>query len=88
MTKPSYKYTLEFSEPALEALRALQPDSRRQIGHAMDGLQRNFSGDVKKLKGWQDRYRLRVGHFRVLFRLVKNNIEIYRISDRKNAYEN
>ena len=88
MARQEYKYTLEISDAALKSLDLMQKNRCRQIGHAMDGLQRTFAGDIKKLKGYVDRYRLRVGDFRVLFRLVKNHIQVYEIADRKDVYGN
>jgi len=88
MAKHEYKYTLGISDEALKALDLMAKSRRRQIGYAMDGMQRTFRGDIKKLKGFEDLYRLRVGDFRVKFRLVKNHIQVYEIRDRKDAYGN
>ncbi len=48
----------------------------------------NSGGDVRKLQGASDSYRLRRGRFRVLFVLDKGNrqIVIASVSDRKDAY--
>jgi mRNA-degrading endonuclease RelE of RelBE toxin-antitoxin system len=51
----------------LAALRGFPEDLRRQIGYALHRLQEDFTGDVKKLKGSKNEYRLRVGDHRVLF---------------------
>jgi mRNA interferase RelE/StbE len=83
-----YKYTLQIFDKAMKALDSMSKGNRRQIGYAMDGMQRTFSGDIKKLKGYDNRYRLRVGNFRVMFKLVKNDIQVYDIFDRKDAYAN
>jgi mRNA-degrading endonuclease RelE of RelBE toxin-antitoxin system len=42
-------YRLEIKEEALVQLRLLSKDQRRRIGERIDALQKNFSGDVKKL---------------------------------------
>jgi len=84
----TYKFTFEIKEKALKSLQALPKHQFKQIGHAMDSLQQNFSGDIKKLKGYEDRYRLRVGDVRVLFKLVKTHITVYLIAYRKDAYGN
>jgi mRNA-degrading endonuclease RelE of RelBE toxin-antitoxin system len=62
-------YQLIIDEAALEQLRALPKEIRGNIGHCLEMLQNSFQGDVKKLEGDERRYRLRVGHHRVLFRL-------------------
>ena len=81
------KFQLRLSDEALEQLRALPKVLRKRIGDRLTGLETSFSGDVKKLAGTEHKYRLRVGNYRVLFRLVGNQIQVYRIRDRKDAYE-
>jgi mRNA interferase RelE/StbE len=88
MAKHDYKYTLQIFHKAMKALNSMPQRNRRQVGHAIDGMQRAFLGDIKKLKGYDDRYRLRVGDFRVMFMLVKIDIQVYEILDRKDAYGN
>ena len=83
-----YKYTLQIFDKAMKALDSMSKSNRRQVGYGMDGMQRTFSGDIKKLKGYDNRYRLRVGDYRVMFMLVKNDIQVYDIRDRKDAYAN
>jgi len=44
--------------------------------------------DIKKLKGYSNHYRLRIGKYRVLFLLQKDHvIIIYAILPRKKAYK-
>ena len=42
--------------------------------------------NVKKLTNFSPDYRFRIGDYRVLFEVQNNNIIIYRILHRKNAY--
>jgi mRNA-degrading endonuclease RelE of RelBE toxin-antitoxin system len=86
MVTPIYRYTLEFRPTALKKLGLLPKAVRSALGHALDLLQRDFSGDVKKLRGLELEYRLRVGSFRVRFELIGNHITVYDVSDRKDAY--
>lgn len=60
---------MEIKDAARAALRALPDDVRRQIGCRLHPLQQDSSGDVKKLKGSKNEYRLRVGGYRMLFEL-------------------
>jgi mRNA interferase RelE/StbE len=87
MVKPEYKYSLEIYEKALQHLESLPKDLRRQMGHAIDLLQRDFKGDIKKLKGHRNEYRLRVGNHRILFELNGNCITVYDCGDRKEIYD-
>lgn len=79
------RYRLEFSGEAIEQLRALPKDIRRNIGYRIDLLQNDLQRDVKKLGG-QSRYRLRIGTHRVLFTLENDLIFVHAVKDRKDAY--
>jgi len=80
------RYELKFSEDAREQLRALPKAIRQRIGVNLTRMQTDLSGDVKKLAGPERMYRLRVGSYRVLFRLEGNTIAVYAVKDRKDAY--
>ena len=81
------EYELEIKGEAKAALRALPEDVRRQIGFRLHRLQQDLSGDVKKLRGSQNEYRLRVGNHRVLFELVDRRIVVYTFGPRKDIYQ-
>jgi mRNA-degrading endonuclease RelE of RelBE toxin-antitoxin system len=49
-------------------------------------LQDNLSGDVQKLKGSKNEYRLRIGNYRVLFELEGRVATAYAVGDRKEIY--
>src|SRR5205807_6685199 len=80
-------YSLAISEEARDQLRGLPKELRKRIGERMTDLQNNLAGDVKKLAVAEKKYRLRVGSYRVLFRLEGNQISVYAVKDRKEAYE-
>ncbi len=80
------EYELVIIESALAELRELPKDDRRNIGLKIDQLQHGFAGDVKKLKGFRTKYRLRVGGFRVLFELEGNTLVVYAVGRRKDIY--
>jgi mRNA-degrading endonuclease RelE of RelBE toxin-antitoxin system len=80
-------YQIEFIPSALEQVRALPKDARRLIGLKLDRAQHNLTGDIKKLKGFRHKYRLRAGNFRVLFELEGACIVVYDVGDRKDIYE-
>jgi mRNA-degrading endonuclease RelE of RelBE toxin-antitoxin system len=81
------QYRIEISEKAREQLRALPKELRRNIGQRIETMREDLRGDVLKLRERGNRYRLRVGTFRVLFVLAGNVIQIYAVKDRKEAYE-
>ncbi len=80
-------FELSISDEALEQIRALPKELRKRIGERLAALETGFQGDIKKLAGMKDKYRLRVGDHRVLFRLVGKQIQVYAVKDRKEAYE-
>lgn len=79
-------YEMEIKDEAKAKLRALPEGIRREIGYRLHLLQGDFSGDVKKLQGSKNEYRLRVGDYRVLFELVGTRIVVYTLGSRKDIY--
>lgn len=53
---------------------------------ALEKLQNNLSGDVKRLTNFIPEYRLRVGNYRVLFEVESDSVVIYRILPRGEIY--
>ncbi|MHB8653050.1 MAG: type II toxin-antitoxin system RelE family toxin [Terriglobia bacterium] len=81
------QYELIISEEARQQLRSLPKPIRRNIGQRLEALENGLSGDVKKLTSREDKYRLRVGVYRVLFLLKGPTIFVYAVKHRKEAYE-
>ena len=80
-------FKLFLSDEALAQLRALPKELRQRIGARLNDLETRFQGDLKKLVGAENKYRLRVGNHRVLFRLAGKQLQVYAVKDRKEAYE-
>ena len=81
------RYHLQITEKAREQLRALPRDVRRAIGYRMEMMCDDLHGDITKLRDKGNRYRLRIGTYRVLFVLAADAIQVYAVKDRKEAYE-
>ena len=81
------RYQIEFVPSALQQLRALPKETRRLIGGKLERAQNDLDGDVKKLKGFKNKYRLRAGNYRVLFELEGACVVVYHVGDRKDVYE-
>lgn len=77
----SIEYTRE-SEKFLEKHNSAQT---KRIRRAVEKLP---DGDVKKLKGLPNAFRLRVGDFRVLFYKNDGDITVFEIDFRGNIYKN
>ena len=80
-------YEVDFVASALEQLRAMPKDARLLIGGKLNRAQQDLTGDVKKLKGFKNKYRLRAGNYRVLFELEGDCIVVYDVGNRKDIYE-
>ncbi len=79
-------YTVILTGEVKSALRDLPLVLRREIGHKLFLLEEDLRGNVKKLKGSRNEYRLRVGNYRVLFELEGRIVTVYAVGDRKKIY--
>ena len=57
-----------WTAPALRDLRHIDRQMAERIRQAVRRYATTQHGDVRKLEGQQERYRLRVGEYRVIFR--------------------
>jgi len=72
----------------LAALGKGDPQTERRIRSAMRRFASDNVGDVKKLAGYADTYRLRVGDWRVLFSFRDGGLVVLalRVLNRRDAY--
>lgn len=64
----------------------LKIDSRYQ-SNVFSAIKKLPDGDVVKLTGCRNQYRLRVGFLRILFMIKSDSIEIYRVEKRGDVYK-
>ena len=65
---------IEFGTRALKFLSKLEKVSKERIFKRIKELCEDpFPSDVKKLKGEKDVYRIRIGDFRVLYRIISED---------------
>lgn len=81
------RYTVRYSELALEDLQALPKREAAQIVRKIARLQEGLHGNIKRLQGLDVGYRLRMGNFRVLFDVQGAIIVIQKIGHRKDVYD-
>ncbi len=64
-------FDLYFRPQALKTLKKIERDYQLKINSALDNLKLGRFNllDLKKIKGTENGYRLRIGRFRVLFAL-------------------
>ena len=75
-----------WEERAIGELEKLEtPISKRIIKKVNELAENPHIKDIKKLKG-MDGFRLRVGDYRVLFKIEKDKIHILKVGHRKHIY--
>ncbi|MGL5795220.1 MAG: type II toxin-antitoxin system RelE family toxin [Waterburya sp.] len=80
------KYQLIFKRQAIKDLKALSPELKERILTKIVAMQDNLQGDIKKLTNFTPEYRLRVGKYRILFKIDGDTLRIHRVKHRKDAY--
>jgi mRNA-degrading endonuclease RelE of RelBE toxin-antitoxin system len=78
-------YEIFYTEESEAALLALPAKAQGQIRKKVEAL-RHWAGDIKKLEGVENAYRLRSGDYRIIFERTGSIIVIFKISNRKDAY--
>lgn len=80
-----------FTSGAARDYKKLPPDEQKRIKTVFDGsfAEYPFASEfhTKKLQEPFSGYRLRVGHYRILFEYETDKILIYKIRQRKDAYK-
>ena len=64
-----------------------EPDLSRVVAGIAGLLQEPPRGDIEKMGGGRSDYRLRVGNYRVLFRIERDIIQVDAIATRGQAYK-
>jgi len=80
---------IEFGTKSLKFLSKLEKVSKERVFKRIKELDEDpFPSDVKKLKGEKDVYRIRIGDFRVLYRIIPEDdtILIFRVDRRSRVY--
>jgi mRNA interferase RelE/StbE len=85
------KYAFRWRERAVRQLRAIPQPTALTILHDLTPLgddPRRQDADIKKLAGYADRYRLRVGDYRVIYEIADMQliILIVGVGHRREAY--
>ncbi len=75
---------IEYSKKAIKYINSADRTTKRRLKESIEKIP---FGDIKKLQGIKDGYRLRVGDLRVLFSMEGDNIYIDNIIPRGQAYK-
>ena len=82
-------YTIEFTASALREFRALDRQLQRRVATKVSELAEDpFPAGARKFQGEDDHWRIRVGDYRVIYRIEKHRvvIVIVRIGHRREVY--
>ena len=83
------RYTLEFTASAAREFRALDRQTQRRISTKVSELVNDpLPAGVRKFQGEEDHWRIRVGDYRVIYRVEKCRvvIVIVKIGHRREVY--
>ncbi len=80
-------HEIVFAPQSIKDLKRISRDRASLILLKIDGLKHDHEGNVKRLKNFFPKYRLRVGDYRVLFEVEDGVIVVYRILHRRMAYD-
>ena len=82
--------SVSYAKEALRAMARMPRNTRDLIRDKLVQYAENpatLANNVKKLQGFDDRYRLRVGDWRVIFDVEGNVIMVAKVVPRGRAYE-
>lgn len=80
---------IEFGTKALKFLSKLDRDGKERVFKRIKELGNDpFPSDVKKIKGERDVYRIKIGAFRVLYKIISKDdaILVFRVDKRSRVY--
>jgi mRNA interferase RelE/StbE len=83
------RYSIEFTPAASRDLGSLPKNAQKRIGKKIDALAHNpRPAGVVAIKGWEGLLRLRVGAYRVIYRVEDDRliVLVVRIGHRKDVY--
>ena len=80
------EYRIEVKKKAIKDLQDIPLEQRTQILSRIELLSNDLTGDVKKLTNFTPEFRLRWGHWRILFEIEADTVIIYRVLHRRESY--
>ena len=76
--------SIEYSKKAVKYINSVDRLTKKRLREAIEKIP---FGDIKRLQGVEEGYRLRVGDLRILFSMEDNKIYIDNIIPRGQAYK-
>jgi len=75
---------IEYKKKAIKYINSADREAKKRL---KDAIEKIPFGDIKKLTGFENEYRLRVGDLRVLFTVENNIITVNEIRPRGQVYK-
>ncbi len=81
------RYEVYLRRKAIKSIKRLPPDIKERVREVIMRLNDFPLGlDVRKIKGTKNKYRVRVGDYRIIIELQKNMITVIDVLPREKAY--
>lgn len=75
------------TEPAKKVLATLDKSISKKIGQTLNKFLENpKTVNLKKLKGKTEQWRIALGNWRIIFKVINKTLYVLSISQRKDAY--
>lgn len=90
-SQPHDTYRLLFAKKFKKEFYKLDPDTQARIRPKLEALSNDpRPAGVKKLTGYDKRYRIRIGDYRVIYDISDRKVTVYflRVRHRSDAYRN
>ena len=83
------KYSVELTKSAEKELLSLPNKEQSRISRALKGLEDNPPHGVKKLKGEENLYRIRIGKYRAIYTIQDHVllVIVFDVGHRKDIYD-
>lgn len=75
---------IEYKKKAVKYINSSDKNTKQRLKKAIENIP---FGDIKKLSGFENEYRLRVGELRVLFTLENDTVIVNEIGSRGEIYK-
>lgn len=75
---------IQYSKQAMKSIIEINEPFKSKIRTAIEKIP---YGDIKKLQGYQNLYRLRVGNYRIIYKAMTNLVYIEAVLPRGSAYK-
>jgi mRNA interferase RelE/StbE len=75
---------IQYSKSAMKSIKEMNNPYKSRIKTAIEKIPQ---GDIRKLQGYNNMYRLRIGDYRIIYKTTENGIYIDGVLPRGEAYK-